>query len=276
MIVPKYQDLAYATLSDAQKLDLYLPDGAGPFPLVVEVHGGAFKMGDKADAYRQPVIQPIVSHGYAVASLNYRLSGEALFPAQIHDVKTAVRWLRSHARELNLDARSMGVIGESAGAHLVSLLGTSCGAAALEGAELGWADQSSCVQAVVDWYGPIDFLTMDQQFEGTGARQDHNDADSPESLLVGAPIQARPDLVWPTNPINYITSHAPPFLIQHGTADVLIPPQQAQVFYDALCGAIGKDKVELTMISGAAHGVRDFINAENMQRVVSFFDRHLK
>ena len=271
-----HKDLAYASLSTAQKLDLYLPAGDGPLPLVVNVHGGAFMMGDKADPHKQPAIAQLLASGYAVASVNYRLSGEAKFPAQIQDVKTAVRWLRAHAREYRLNPKNIGAWGDSAGGHLVALLGTSCGVAGLEGAELGCADQSSCVQAVVDWFGPIDFLSMDRQFDGTGCPQDHDDPDSPESRLIGAPIQQRPDLARAANPIAYITSHAPPFLIQHGTADCLIPPQQSQLLYEALCAAAGKDAMTLTYLAGAGHGGDPFMEPANMSQVIDFFDRSLK
>lgn len=276
MTTPTYQDIAYANASPAQKLDLYVPSGHGPHPLIVNVHGGAFMLGDKSDVGKQPAIAQIVAHGYAVASINYRLSGEAIFPAQIHDVKTAVRWLRAHGDAYNLHTHVLGAWGDSAGGHLVSLLGASCGAVALEGADLGWADQSSCVQAVVDWYGPIDFLTMDKQFAGTDCAQDHDEPDSPESRLIGAPIQLRPDLVYPTNPINYISPNAPPYLIQHGTRDCLIPPQQSQQLYNALRIAIGEDKVTLTLLDGAGHGGPEFLDSANMQRVLAFFDQYIR
>ena len=276
LMSPALKDLAYASLSPAQKLDLYYPAGNGPFPLVVNVHGGAFMMGDKADPHKQPALAQLVASGYAVASVNYRLSGEAKFPAQIQDVKTAVRWLRAHAGEYRLSSENIGAWGDSAGGHLVALLGTSCGVADLEGANLGCADQSSCVQAVVDWFGPIDFLQMDRQFDGTGCPQDHDEPDSPESRLIGAPIQERPDLAGAANPITYITPHAPPFLIQHGTADCLIPPQQSQLLYEALCTAAGKEAMTLTVLPGAGHGGNPFIDPANMRQVIGFFDRYLK
>ena len=182
----------------------------------------------------RPGADEFLANGYAVASVDYRLSGEALAPAQIQDVKAAVRWLRANASKYNLDPQKFAAFGQSAGGNLVALLGTSCGAAALEGAELGNADQSSCVQAVVDWFGPTDFLQMDQQFAGTSCPATHDAADSPESLVVGAPIQTVPDKVQLVNPITYVTADAPAFLIQHGTADCNVPPQQSQLLYDAL------------------------------------------
>jgi acetyl esterase/lipase len=274
---PQYSDLAYGTASSAQKLDLYLPDGSGPFPVVLIVHGGAFMFGDKSHDISKAGTDQLLGRGYAVANVNYRLSGEARAPAQIHDVKAAVRWLRAHAGEYRLNPDKIGAWGSSAGANLVALLGTSGGVAALEGAELGHAEQSSRVQAVVDWFGPIDFLQMDAQFSGTPCSADHNAPDSPESQLIGAPIQIRPDLVKMVNPIAYISPEAAPFLIQHGTEDCLVPPQQSQLLFDALLPVIGADKVQLTLLEGAGHGGGPlFWTLTNVQRVLDFFDRFLK
>jgi acetyl esterase/lipase len=274
-LTPTFADIPYAHLSPAQALDLYLPEGSGPFRLIVNVHGGAFMMGDKRDPHKQPAMAQVVAHGYALASVNYRLSGEALFPAQIQDVKAAVRWLRAHAADYGLNPHAFGAWGDSAGGHLVALLGASGGVATLEGADLGYAEVGSRVQAVVDWFGPIDFLQMDRQFSGTGCAQDHDAPDSPESRLIGAPIQEQPERARAASPLTYITPDAPPFLIQHGTADCLIPPQQSQQLYAALCAAIGAEKVALTYLEGAGHGGEQFINPANMKLVLDFFDRTL-
>jgi len=270
---PSAKDIAYASLSKAQTLDLYLPQGNGPFPLIVNIHGGGFMMGDKSDPVGG---DQLLANGYAVASLNYRLSGEATFPAQIQDVKAAVRWLRAHAQEYHLDPQKFGVWGWSAGGNLAALLGTSCEVVALEGAELGNADQSSCVQAVVDWFGPIDFLQMDQQFSGTSCAQDHNNADSPESKLIGAPIQDKPEVAKAANPITYVSVKASPFFIQHGTADCNVPPQQGKLLSDALTPAIGADHVSLNFIQGAGHGTAQFFEAANIQMVVDYLNKYLK
>ena len=274
---PQYPDLAYATASPAQKLDLYLPDGPGPFPVVLIVHGGAFMFGDKSHDISMAGTDQLLGRGYAVANVNYRLSGEAKAPAQIQDVKTAVRWLRAHAGEYRLNPHKIGAWGSSAGANLAALLGTSGGVAALEGADLGHAEQSSRVQVVVDWFGPIDFLQMDAQFQGTPCPADHDAPDSPESRLIGAPIQTRPDLVKAVNPITYVSAEASPTLIQHGAEDCLVPPQQSQLLFDALLPAIGADKVQLTLLEGAGHGGGPlFWTDANMARVFDFLDRFLK
>ncbi len=269
---PTFKDVVYASASATQKLDVYLPEGSGPFPLIINVHGGGFMMGDKSNPASA---DEFLAAGYAVASVDYRLSGEALAPAQIQDVKAAVRFLRANASTYKLDPQRFAAFGQSAGGSLAALLGTSCGAAALEGADLGNADQSSCVQAVVDWFGPTDFLQMDAQFAGTACPVTHDAADSPESKLVGAPIQTVPDKVKLVNPIPYVTAEAPAFLIQHGTADCNVPPQQGQLLYNALKAA-GSDKATLTFLEGAGHGDPQFSAAANVQVVLDFLAKYLK
>ncbi len=233
-------------------------------------------MGDKAAGDATTGVDQLLNLGYAVASINYRLSGEALAPAQIQDVKAAVRFLKANAQEYNLNPEKFGAWGGSAGGSLVSLLGTSCGVEALEGPELGNSEQSSCVQAVVDWFGPIDFLQMDAQFAGTSCPINHDAADSPESLLVGGPIQENAESVNLVNAITYISSDDPPFFIQHGTADCNVPPQQSQLFYDSLVSVIGKEKVTLITLDGAGHGGSQFTTESNLKLVTDFFDLHLK
>jgi acetyl esterase/lipase len=275
--VPQFVDLAYADVSPAQKLDLYLPQGNGPFPLVLLVHGGGFMFGDKADLISKAGTDQLLDQGCAVAAVNYRLSGEAKAPAQIWDLKTAVRWLRAHAREYHLNPAMFGAWGGSAGGNLVALLGTSHGVSVLEGGELGCSKESSQIQAVVDWFGPIDFLKMDEQFAKFPEAQTHDAPDSPESVLIGAPVQTRPDLAKAVNPITYINPAASPFLIQHGTADTNVPPQQSQMLYDALKVAIGEGNVTLILLEGAGHGGGPkFWDNANVALVLAFLEKHLK
>lgn len=271
-------DLAYATASPSQRLDLYLPAaGEGPFPVVVWVHGGAWQMGSKAlgpDAVQRRVLD----RGYALASIEYRLSHEAVFPAQIHDVKAAVRFLRANQERLGLDATRIAGWGDSAGGHLVALLGTSAGEATLEGDELGNAGVTSRIQAVVDWYGPTDFLRMDEQAEAIGcggAAMRHSTPGSPESRLIGGLITDRPDRVRAADPATYVDGDEPPFLIQHGTADCTVPYPQGELLRDALRGAAGPDRVELDLLEGAGHGGPAFTADRNATRVLDFLDRHL-
>lgn len=275
-VAPNYKDLSYAKVSSAQKLDLYIPKGNGPFPVIIMIHGGGFMLGDKSDGTGLAGVDQLLAAGYAVASINYRLSGEAHYPAQINDAKVAVRFLRANASKYNLNLGKFGVWGASAGGNLAALLGTTCGIVELEGAELGNSDQSSCVQAVVDWFGPIDFLKMDEQFKGSNCPQNHNDASSPESKLVGAAIQTVPEIVMTTNPMNYIDKNDPPVFIQHGSADCNVPPAQGKNLADILAQTIGSDKVTYNLLDDAGHGGSQFETEANLQKVISFLDKYLK
>src|SRR5262245_17052789 len=204
---------------ERQRLDLYVPAMAdAPLPIIVWVHGGAWMAGSKDGG--SPA-HSFLDKGYAVASINYRLSQRAVFPAQVEDCKAAVRWLRANAKTYNLDPERIGVWGASAGGHLAALLGTSGGVEDLEG-KGGDADQSSRVQAVVDFFGPTDFLQMDAHAV-PGARLKHDVPDSPESRLIGGAIRENVEKAGRANPIKYVTKEAPAFLIVHGEQDPLVP-----------------------------------------------------
>ena len=265
------RDLAYVENGHArQKLDLYLPAQAkGPLPLIIWVHGGGWQNGTKDGC--PPARQGFLQRGYAVASLEYRLSGDAIFPAQIEDCKAGVRWLRAHAKEYGLDPDRFGVWGSSAGGHLVALLGTS-------GCEKGFdvgpnLNVSSRVQAVCDYYGPSDLTQMDSHAV-SGARLKHDDAKSPEACLLGGPVQENKEKAARANPITYVTTNAlPPFLIVHGTSDPVVPFHQSELLFEALKQAGGN--VRLHRVMGAGHG--QGIGGPEIDALVNgFFDRWLK
>jgi acetyl esterase/lipase len=273
------KDVGYAPLSAAQKLDLYVPSGTGPFPLVIYIHGGAFKTGDKSGV-PGAVANLFLSKGYAVASLNYRLSSEAIYPAQIQDVKAAVRWLRANAATFKLNPDQFAAWGASAGGNLAAMLGTSGDVKEFDNAELGNANVSSRVQAVIDQFGPIDFLTMDAQFTASGTCgtnfESHDAAGSPESLLVGGAIQTKAELVKTANPTTYISKDDPAFFIQHGDKDCNIPLQQSELFSKALAAVIGADKVTFEVMPGAGHGGAVFDSTANAEKLLAFLDKYLK
>lgn len=276
LIIKQFINTPYATKSPAQKLDIYLPKGSGPYPVILVIHGGAWLVGDKDEGEIDMMLHAL-ARGYAVVSMNYRLSPEAIFPAQIQDVKAAIRFIRAHAGEYGFDGGRICACGASAGGHLAALAGTTGGVAALEELSMGNEGYSSTVQAVVDWYGPTDLSAMDKQFNGLGIKgMVHDKPDSPESLLIGEYIQDAPKKVRAANPITYITSETPPFLIQHGTADTIVPYLQSVELYDALEKAIGKDRVELDILDGAGHGGQEFVSDENVCRVLDFIDKWLK
>ncbi|HWE94101.1 MAG TPA: alpha/beta hydrolase [Tepidisphaeraceae bacterium] len=268
--VKLFPNLEYAAVNGKSLLlDLYLPDKADlPVPVILFVHGGAWQAGDRHD--RQAV--PLVTKGYAVASIDYRLSEEALFPAQIHDCKAAVRWLRAHAKAYGLDPAHIGAWGTSAGGHLVALLGTTGDVKELEGDE-GNLEYSSRVQAVCDWFGPTDLTKMDEQSAKSGvpSRMHHNAPDAPEAKLIGGPVADNKEKAAKANPITYVSKDDPPFLIMHGDKDPLVPLAQSELLRDALEKA--GVPVKLEVIRGAGHG---FGSPEISQSVQDFFDKNLK
>jgi acetyl esterase/lipase len=274
----KWLDIAYATKSQAQKLDVYLPDeGDGSFPVIISIHGGAFKAGDKADNQVLPMLEGL-KRGYAVVSINYRLSPEAIFPAQIYDVKAAVRWVRANATQYKLNPDKITAWGGSAGGHLSAMVGTSGGVKELEDMTLGNADQSSRVQAVVDWFGPTDFLKMDEQAKESKVNnpQIHSVPDSPESELIGKNLADAPELVKAVNPETYITKDDPPFFIQHGLIDNLVPYQQSVNLAKKLEPVIGKGKVTLELLQNSGHGGPAFSTEQNLNKIFAFLDQMLK
>jgi len=214
-------NLVYAQPEGARlRLDLYVPQSNQPVPLIIWVHGGSWYTGDKGD----PPALPLLKDGYAVASVEYRYSTDAKFPAQIYDVKAAVRFLRANAARFGLDPNRFGAWGESAGGHLVALLGTTSVHGELEGKE-GVTGVSSRVQAVCDWYGPTDLLKINAQMpDGAG---NYDDPGSPVSLLLGGPAPRNRKKARQANPIKYVTWGAPPFFIMHGDVDDIVPIEQS-------------------------------------------------
>jgi acetyl esterase/lipase len=273
-----YVGIAYASGSAAQRLDLHLPEGAGPFPVVVWVHGGGWQSGTRTLAPTAPA-RRLVERGYAVATIGYRLSGEATYPAAVHDTKAAVRWLRANGARYRLRTERIGAWGSSAGGHLVALLGTSGGVAAIEGT-LGNAEQSSRVQAVVDWYGPADLLAMDLHslaagcpiFQGTG----HDAATSPEGRFIGGRPSDNVPIARQASPLTHVSGDDPPFLIQHGRRDCTVPPGQSVVLFEGLRGRIGPSRVTYTLFTEDGHGGPAFVAAANLDTIAAFFDRWIR
>ena len=260
-----HRDLAYVPSGhERQRLDLYLPKEGTNLPLIINIHGGAFKAGSK----EQGVPLDYHRQGYAIASINYRLSQHTKFPAQIEDCKAAVRWLRAHAAEYRLDTQHFAAWGSSAGGHLAAMLGTTGDVKDFDvGANL---DQSSHVQAVVDYFGPTDFLQMDAHRLPSGMI--HDPANSPESELIGGAIQENPDKAARANPITYVMPGDPPFLICHGDQDPLVPHHQSELLDAALKKAGGP--VTFYTVKGAGHGRFNDPKVPEMTR--EFLAKHLK
>lgn len=273
----KWLDIAYASLSPAQKLDIYLPsEGDGPFPVLLHIHGGAFHKGDKGDIQMQPSLKGL-ERGYAVVSVNYRLSREAVFPCALKDVKAAIRWLRANGERYRLDTERIAAFGSSAGGNLAAMVCLTANVAEFDDPALGNIEFPCHVQAAVDWYGPTDFLDMDQQLEESGyGPANHGDADSPESLYLGAKISEVPAKVEIANPMTYIHKKMPPILIQHGRLDTTVPVQQSIMFAEKLEKYVSPDRFEFDILEGAGHADPLFETEENMRRVFAFLDKHLR
>lgn len=274
----KFLDISYATVSKAQQLDIYLPDeGDGPFPVILSIHRGAFLGGDKRDGEETPMLEGL-KRGYAVVSINYRLSQEAKWPAQIYDCKAVVRWIRVNARKYKLDPDELAAWGGSAGGQLSALLGTSGSVKSLEDSTLGNLDQSSQVQAVVDWFGPTDFLKMDEQLKESGVANPFRTStpNSPASLLLGKNLEDVPELAKEADPDTYISADAPPFFIQHWLEDNMVPYQGSVLLARKLGNVLGYEKVFLELFPANGHGGPAFGTKENLNRVFTFLDKYLK
>jgi acetyl esterase/lipase len=254
------KDVAYVPGGDEdQKLDLYVPvDRSGPFPLIIWIHGGAWKYGSKEGC----IPLPWVAKGYAVASINYRLSQEAKFPAQIKDCKAAVRWLRAHASQYKIDRDRFIAWGDSAGGYLASLLGTA-------GDTAEWEPkppvESSRVQAVIDWYGRADL---------TRVCTDPAMATHPVAQLLGGSGGQVAEIARKASPITYVSEDDPPFLIMHGDVDKTVPVQLSIAFAEAL-----KKKdvpVTLVILPGVDHGGSEFLKPEKVSIIDAFLNKYIK
>ena len=267
-----YRDIAYGA-GKAHTLDLFLPSSDHvPARVIVFIHGGGWGEGDKGDGQEKGALDG-VRRGYAVASVNYRLSGEAVFPAALLDVRAAIRFLRAEAKRYGLNKDKFVVWGDSAGGHLAALLGTAANAPLFADTSLGNAGQSSAPQAVVDWFGPINLGTMDAQFHASGAgKADKGLPTSFESRFLGKPIGQVPELIRAADPATYITDKCPYVLIQHGDKDALVPIEQSINFAAALKAKLPEGKVQLDILKGAGHDLPPFEAATNLDRVFAFLD----
>ena len=270
--VEKHADITYASIEGRDlRLDVYVPQRSTdrPIPAVVWIHGGGWRGGSKNNIGRP---QSILQHGYGLISVGYRLSGEAIFPAAIADVKAAMRWVRANASRFGFDPDRLGAWGSSAGGHLVALLGTAHDVEEWDRIHEENPGISSRPDAVCNWFGPTDFLRMND-FPG---RIDHDAAGSPESMFIGGPIQDYPEKAQRANPIRYVTSDDPPILHMHGERDQSVPYNQSELLHAALQNA-GVDTT-LYKVKAADHGFRGMEGdtAESLgQRVADFFDRTL-
>jgi acetyl esterase/lipase len=259
-------DIEYARVGEVSlKLDLHRPAVENP-PLIVYVHGGAWRAGSKKDV----PIGKLMEQGYAIASVDYRLSTQAVFPAQVHDIKAAIRFLRANAESLHINASKIGILGSSAGGHLAALVGVSNGDKALEGKVGEHLDQSSDVQAIVSFYGASDLQTILSQSTPHGLT-----VRIPAlKLLLGDTPDKKPELARLASPVAHLDKNDPPLLLIHGDADPQMPPQQSQELAKAY-QALGLP-VTLIMLPGSKHGGAEFYDAERTALVAKLLDKALR
>src|SRR4051812_14223523 len=261
------RDLEYARVGDTSlKLDLYVPAAAKSPPVVVWVHGGAWRSGSK----NNPSVLPLTERGYAVASVDYRLSPVAPFPAQIHDIKAAIRYLRATAKQHGISTERIAISGGSAGGHLAALVGVSNGVKELEGDVGHNRDQSSDVQAIVVFYGASNLTSILNQStpHGLSVRAPALD------LLLGGQPEAKADLARLASPVFHVDKSDPPLLWFHGDQDPQMPINQAH----EMIGAYKKQGLPATLevVYGAAHGGKLFYTADQLAQVADFLAASLK
>lgn len=270
-------NIAYGDLSASQVLDLHLPAGEGPFPVIVLLHGGGFLFGDQRMPIIQPVIDAAVAKGYAVASVDYRKSSEAIFPAALSDVKAAMRFLRKNAGEYGIDPEQVVLWGESAGAYLALMTALTPEVAELNGDMTENLEQSSAVTALVDFYGPVEFFTMDEEM-GNTEPSFATDA-SFESQFLGQNLGADRDKTYTTYWETYKDQLPAGFTlkawVQVGDSDARVPCTQSEHFAERLGAVIGPENVAFSFIPGADHEDDLFYTQENLDAVFAFLDEAL-
>ena len=258
------RDIEYAQHQGISlKLDLYLPEQTkGRVPVIVFIHGGGWKNGSKESGKRGAWMVP---HGFAIASISYRLTDVGQWPDQINDCYAAVRWVRKNAKQYGLDGKHIGCWGTSAGAHLAALVGTR--------PYPGKERISSRVQATADWFGPSELLSMPPNNVGNG-RTEEDVANSNGAKLLGATVKDVPDLAKDASALDNVSGDESPFLIMHGTADPGVPIIQSDKLHQALLEA----GVESTFVAleGAKHGGPEFNSPASQKVFLEFFTKHLK
>ena len=269
MPAPSIADISYADSSPRNVCDIYRPatvPADGRCPVVVWIHGGAFRLGDKS---RMMMPGPIIDGGMAIVSINYRLSQQAIWPAQLQDLANVSRFIRANADEYGFDTGRLAAFGSSAGGHLAAMMG------------IAFADDPELrIHAVVDWYGPIHFQHMDHDIGLTGVERGsppNGEAGSPESDLIGAVVNDRPDLAFAASPLHYLerSDSAPPFLIMHGDSDPLIGAPQSVRLKEALREKFGPEAAEYHLLPDTGHGGGAFDSGWAQELVVEFLGRNL-
>lgn len=257
------KDVVYATVDGKPLgLDIHMPAGVRNPPLVVWVHGGAWSAGNKSNYPAE-----LVANGFAVASLDFRQTTEARFPANVHDIKAGIRFLRAKAAEYGYRADKIAIAGASSGGHLAALVGVTNGHAELEGTVGEHAKQSSSVQAIVSYFGASNLNSILAQSTpfGLSVRRP-----ALERLLGASPENAK-ELATLASPVAHVDASDPPLLLLHGDQDPQMPINQSHELHGAY-RKLGLD-AELEVLHGAAHGGDVFFRGEALEKVVAFLRR---
>jgi acetyl esterase/lipase len=275
-----WKDLNYAADSMVyHRLDIYLPEIEKPtYPAVIEIYGSAWFGNNLKGTDLATLGKALLDAGFAVVMPNHRSSSDAKYPAQIQDIKAVVRFVRANAEKYQIDTSFIGITGYSSGGHLAALAGTSGGVRQytvgsvtedIEGNIGADANYRSSVDAVVDWFGPTDFLVMDS----CGSQLVHNASNSPESSLIGGPIQDNKDKCELANPITYVDANDPPFLILHGDADPLVPHCESELLFNALQKA--NVTSQFVLVPNGQHGPGMFVD-KYFKMMTDFFIKEFR
>lgn len=263
-----YTNIVYATWSSRQLLDIYIPStGAWPFPVVIQIHGWAFKMGDKSAINS---VDRLLNEWFAVVWMNYRLSNEAIRPAQLDDLKSVVEFIKTNNTQYNIDSGRIGSRWYSAGGYLSSMMGIALA-----------NDPATRIQASVDRFGPVDFYTMDEDIEASSISRKtgkNGDADSPESALLWVTIKDNKEVANKASVLHYLSwaRNIPPFLIMHGAKDPMIWAKQSERLRDAIIDRFGTWSVEYYLLPNGDHGGGDFKLQSSEDIVIRFLKKHLQ
>jgi acetyl esterase/lipase len=277
----KWLDVPYARGCPRALMDIYLPNhGDGPFPVILFAHGGGYAFGDKGDYETYPPLEGL-KRGYAVCAINYTLSGEALFPRQIQEGKAALRFIRAKAAEYRLDPSCLIAWGMSAGANLVAMLATTGHGSVPEFEDLamGNSDQPHHVDACMIWFCPTNVLESNERLSELGIipAVQHRGPTSVWTSYFGILVdEVSPDLAALTNPETYVSPQSPPFVIQHGKLDAVVPYVQSVRLAEKLRAAIGEEKVRLTLFEDYVHADRRFETMHNCSIVLDQLEELLR
>lgn len=259
----------YASKTVFELMDIFLPEtGEGPFPAVIDLHGGGYFYGARCSVRMEPVLD-MIHRGFVVVSLDYTLSPYGKFPLPIQELKAAVRFLRANAQKYCIDPDRIAAWGLSAGAYIGTLAAATADLPLLDDPSMGNGSFSCALQAVVDLYGPVDFTIDD-------IAGDENPAETMYASFLGSPLSNVPDLVYLSNPCNFITEKMPPIFIQHGDCDHLVNIRHSIELYETICKVTGGKDAFFEIIKGADHADPLFRTDQNNQKIYEFLDRVLK